>query len=76
MTAKEKLHEFVDGLSEDQASEALATLTRDPVAEMLENAPLEDEPISEEEERLVEEGRQDIARGDTVSLEAVRRELS
>jgi hypothetical protein len=47
----------------------------DPMLQALYSAPLDDEPVTEEDEAAVEEARQEAARGETVPLEALRREL-
>jgi hypothetical protein len=47
----------------------------DPVLRSLESAPLDDEPVTEEEERLVEEARQELARGEGISTEELLRRL-
>ncbi|MEX2447894.1 MAG: hypothetical protein WD404_04020 [Solirubrobacterales bacterium] len=77
MTAKEKLLERVSELSEAEAEIALRAVKRDidPVVRLLDNAPLEDEEISAEEESAVAEGRADIAAGRTVSLDEAMREF-
>jgi len=73
MTAKELLHERVEALSEDEASETLRFLdqraahTRVP----LDEAPPDDEPTTPEEEAAVVKSWEQIARGETVSLEEV-----
>ena len=79
MTAKEELRQLVDELSEVEAAEALDLLAarrgRDALSEVLDNAPLDDEPVSEEEERAVQQAREEIARGETISLDQLKREL-
>ncbi len=78
MTAKEKLRERVETLTEDQAAETLRLLDQraDPLMRFLENAPEDDEPVTPEEEALVQEARDEIARGEKmVSLEDLRAEL-
>jgi hypothetical protein len=79
MTAKEKLRELVDELSEVEAAEALDILAarrrHDPIVEFLENAPRDDEPVSAEEEAAVQVAREEIARGETISLDELRTEL-
>jgi hypothetical protein len=42
---------------------------------LLENAPLDDEPVTEEEEEAVQVAREEIARGETISLEEIRAEF-
>ena len=57
---REHAHELIDRLPEPQLSglvQFLETIV-DPVATALRNAPLEDEEISEEEERAVAEARE------------------
>jgi hypothetical protein len=39
------------------------------------NAPLDDEPVTPEEEAAVQQARKEIARGETISLEEFRAEL-
>ena len=46
-------------------------MNQDSLSERLANVPFEDELISEEEERGVEEARAQIARGEFVSMEEV-----
>lgn len=79
MTAKEQLHRTVDELTETEAAETLNFLSRrrggDALGELLAHAPLDDEPVSDEEEQAVEVARDEIKRGETVSLEQVRTEL-
>ena len=42
----------------------------------MESAPLDDEPSSHEEEQGVAEARAEIARGEVVSADEIRRELA
>lgn len=71
MTAKEKLRERVEGLSEQEASEALRLLDlrADAVIAAFRDAPLDDEPWTSEDEAAAAEGRADVAAGRTVALE-------
>jgi hypothetical protein len=79
MTAKEQLRQAVEELSEAEAAEALQILARhgkrDPVIEFLDNAPLDDEPETEDERVAVAEGMEALRRGDTISLDDLEREL-
>jgi len=80
MTAKEKLRNLLDELSETEAAAALDFLkTRrggaDSLAELLDNAPIDDEPTTPEEEEGVREAREEILRGEVFSAEQVRREF-
>ncbi len=77
MTAKEKLRERIETLTEEEAAEALRLLDQrsDPLMVLLDNAPLDDEPVTPEEDVAVQEAREEIARGETISLEEFRAEL-
>jgi hypothetical protein len=77
MTAKEKLRERVETLTEDQAAETLRLLDQraDPLTRFLENAPLDDEPVTAEEEALVAEANADIAAGRMVSMDEILAEF-
>lgn len=76
MTAKEKLRQAVEELSEAEAEEALEILVRrgedtepDPMIAFLDNAPIDDEPETPEEREALAEGYEALRRGDTVSLD-------
>jgi hypothetical protein len=82
MTAKEKLRATVEELTE---TEAVATLDnvasrrdgdRDSLGELLENAPIDDEPTTPEEEQGLREAREQLARGEVISAEEIRREFA
>jgi hypothetical protein len=77
MTAKEKLREQVEAFSEDEASEALRLLElrRDPVLVAFRDAPLDDEPLSAEEQKALADADRDIAAGRTISLKELKHEL-
>jgi len=77
MTAKEKLRERVETLTEEQAAETLRLLdhSADPVLAAFRDAPVDDEPWTDEDEAAAAEGRADVAAGRTVSLEEAMREL-
>ena len=77
MTAKEKLRAAVEALSEDEAAETLRLLDQraDSLTWLLDNAPPDDEPSSPEEEALVQEAFDAIARGETISVDELRAEL-
>jgi hypothetical protein len=79
MTVKDRLHNAVESMTDDEASEALRTLadaSGDPVAWMLDHAPLDDEPETEDERRAVAEAHADRERGiEPVSLESVLAEF-
>lgn len=77
MTAKEKLREQVEAFSEQEASETLRLLElrSDPVLVAFRDAPVDDEPLTSEEEAALAEADRDIAAGRTISLEELKREL-
>lgn len=77
MTAKEQLRERIEALSEQEASEALRLLNlgADPVIAAFRDAPLDNEPWTEDDEAAAAAGRADLAAGRTVSLEQAFAEL-
>jgi hypothetical protein len=79
MTVKERLHNAVETMSDDEAQVALRTLAEasgDPVAWMLDHAPLDDEPETEDERRAVAEANTDREQGiEPVPLERVLAEF-
>ncbi len=77
MATKEALHRLIDSILEkdlDSAQRALEPLV-DPVLLALANAPLDDEPETDEEHAAVAEAREEYQQGKWVSAEEVRREL-
>ncbi len=81
MIAREELHELIDRLPESELPAVrsylryLAEVATDPVLRTLLNAPLDDEPETEEERIAVQEAKEDLAAGRVVSSEDVRREF-
>jgi hypothetical protein len=78
MTAKEKLRQAVERLSEEQAEEALRFLdqrVRDPLLEAVERAPFDDEPVTADEEQSAAESWDEYQRGEAVPLHEIRHEL-
>ncbi len=77
MTAKEQLRERIETFSEAEAGEALRLLDlrTDPVIAAFRDAPIDDEPWTQDDEGAAAEGRADIAAGRTVSLEQAIAEL-
>lgn len=75
MTTKERLHQAVETMTEDEAGAALRTLAEasgDAVAWVLDHAPLDDEPESEDERAAVAASRADRERGiDPIALQDV-----
>jgi len=75
VTAKEQLLERVMKLSEAEADETLRVLAarEDRVVRLLDDAPLEDEEISSEEEAAVQEARDELAAGaPTIPLDEIK----
>lgn len=79
MTSKDEFRAAIEDLSEAEATEALELLgprgERDALDELLDNAPIDDEPETEEEREAVAEAREEIRRGETVSRDEIRREF-
>ncbi len=79
MTIKERLHQAVDTMTDEEARAALRTLAEasgDPVAWTLDHAPLDDEPETDEERQAVADAHADRKRGVTpVALDDVVAEL-
>ena len=78
VTPQELLHELVDKLNRDDAYAALKYvqyLMVDPVEYAHRNAPIDDEPETEEEKQRVAEANAEYERGEYVTLEKVREEL-
>ena len=77
MTAKEQLRERVETLTEEQAADTLRLIDQraDPLTGLLDNAPVDDEPTTPEEEAAVQEALDAAARGETISLDELRAEL-
>ncbi|HTD57884.1 MAG TPA: hypothetical protein VK672_03220 [Solirubrobacteraceae bacterium] len=76
MTAKERLHKLVDELTEAETNRALRYISsrHDPLIRRLDEAPLEDEEISAEEEAAVREARDELAAGvPTIPFEEIKR---
>jgi hypothetical protein len=79
MTIKERLDQAVDTMTDEEARAALRALAQasgDPVAWMLDHAPLDDEPETEDERQAVAEAHADRQQGvKPVALEDVAAEL-
>jgi Tfp pilus assembly ATPase PilU len=76
MTTKEALHRLIDNMPDEQAEQLMTGLNnRDPIAVSLALAPIDDEPLTPEEEAALAEADDDVARGNLISTEQLRREL-
>ena len=78
MTAKEQLRSVVEELSEREAADTLAFIARrrDPLGELLAEAPVDAAPATPEEDAGAAEAREQIARGEVFSAEDIRREFA
>lgn len=79
MTAKEKLRVVVEELSESEAESALgyiASRRHGELGELLDSAPVDDERSTPEEEAAVQAAREELSRGETVSLDEIRAEFA
>jgi hypothetical protein len=75
MTVKERLRDAVETMSDDEARTALRTLadaSGDPVAWMLNHAPLDDEPYTDNDRAASDEGWAAYKRGEAVSVAELR----
>ena len=66
MTTKERLHQLVDELSEDEADDALRYLAErhdDPVIVAFREAPVDDEPVTAADERALADVQADRGAG-------------
>jgi hypothetical protein len=79
MTAKDKLRQAVEELSELEAEQMLELIARrrerDPMIELFENAPEDDEPSTPEEDASADEAWEQYKRGEAVPLDEIRREF-
>jgi predicted transcriptional regulator len=78
MTTKERLHELVNELTEEEAARALEFVEQeheDPLLRAIANAPEDDEPLTADDQEAIAEGRADISAGRLIPLEEIKREL-
>jgi hypothetical protein len=75
MTAKQQPRERIETFSEQEAAEALRLLDLRPNGVLLDDAPLDDEPTTPEEEAAVQEALDAAARGEAITLDELRAEL-
>jgi hypothetical protein len=79
MTAKEKLHQAIDDLSELEAEEMLELIARrrerDPMIAAFEDAPEDDEPFTNEDAAAADEAWESYKRGEGIPLDEIRREF-
>ena len=78
---KTRLHQLVDQLSEDQVEPAERYLSSlcdqddDPVENAMRYAPIDDEEVTDEDRKDIEEGHRDIAAGRITPDHDIRRKL-
>jgi hypothetical protein len=74
---KQHAHELIDRMAPGQISAVVGLLEimLDPLARTLVSAPYDDEPVSAEEAREVEERKASLARGEGISNEDVLAEF-
>jgi hypothetical protein len=75
---KEKAHQLIDQLDPAQVSAVVPLLQfmlLDPVSRSLATAPVEEEPVPEEEAAALDEARASLDRGERISHEAILREF-
>ena len=75
--SKERLYELIERLPPAQLSAIVGLLEAmlDPVSRSLANAPLDDEPVSEEEVREIAAARASLDRGEGIPHEQVLAEM-
>ena len=66
VNAKADLHRLIDDLDEEQAARLLQIVS-DPLERSLMLAPLDDEPLTDEDKAAIAEGEAAYRRGDWVS---------
>ncbi len=79
--SRERLHQLADKLPQKNLSVAQRLLEElksgsDPVLQGILNAPLDDEPVTKQEEAAIAEGLADYKAGRVVSHEEVRRRFA
>jgi len=74
---RRQAHAYLDRLPAAQVSAVRSLLEAmlDPVARAMANAPVDDEPVTEEEERAVAEARESLKRNGGIPLEQMVAEL-
>lgn len=75
MTERDRLHALVDTLPEEELSTARHLLESRALAKALHDAPLDDEPLTAEDQAALEEAERDLAEGRVLSHAEARRRL-
>ncbi len=81
VTVREDLHRLIDELPDQELAAARTYLkalraTSDPLATLLAVAPVDDEPVTEEEEAGAAKAREQYRRGETLTADNVKRPLA
>ena len=81
MENRQTLHTLVDELPEPELPAARRYLeylrqTADPLRRALETAPVDDEPLTDDDRAAIREGRKEYAQGESVSHDEIKRLLS
>lgn len=78
MTVKERLHQMVDEMTDAEAAttlERLAARRADSLAQLLDAAPEDDEPLTGDEAAAIQQGYDELDAGEGVSLDDLRRQF-
>lgn len=81
MSSKDALHKLVETLPECEIDAAEVLLQHlhgievDPLLLKLYSSPWDDEPVTEEEREAFEEAKQEIARGEGIPMDEIKREF-
>lgn len=80
MTVKERLHKIVDEMTDEEAEKTLRRIDAqrtDPIVRSFDAAPVDDEPVSAEEEAAVAEVDADRAQGvSTIPFDEIKRKYA
>ena len=80
MRVKERLHQIVDEMTDDEAEKTLRRIDAqrtDPLVRYFDAAPVDDEPVTEEEQAAVAEVDADRARGvPTIPFDEIKRKYA
>ena len=81
MTVRAELHELLDALPEAELStarrylESLRRMGDDPLGRFLREAPEDDEPTTPDEDEGAAEAREELRRGEGISVDEIKRTL-
>jgi hypothetical protein len=79
VTVKEQLHARIEEMTDREAAALLRIAdlrARDPLMRLWDQAPVDDEPWTAADEEAAAAGDRDIAAGDVVGLDELRRDLA